>query len=100
MGAGLGAFNPKNLVIDVAAAVAISSAGLGTAKSVVAAAVFVVISSIGVVAPLVVTAVAGERARPVLTSWREWLEQNNATVLAVIFLVFGVVLIGRGIAGT
>ena len=28
-----------------------------------------------------------------------WLRQNNATVMSVLFLVFGVVLIGQGIGG-
>ena len=35
----------------------------------------------------------------VLQSWNVWLRQNNATVMSVLFLVFGVVLIGQGIGG-
>jgi hypothetical protein len=28
-----------------------------------------------------------------------WLRQNNPTVMSVLFVVFGMVLVGRGIAG-
>ena len=34
-----------------------------------------------------------------LTSLRAWLTQNKAAVMAVLFLVIGVVLLGRGIGG-
>jgi hypothetical protein len=34
-----------------------------------------------------------------LTSLRAWLTHNNAAVMAVLFLVIGVVLLGRGIGG-
>jgi maltodextrin utilization protein YvdJ len=30
---------------------------------------------------------------------KAWLQQNNATVMAVLVLVIGVVLIGKGISG-
>ena len=65
----------------------------------VAGAVYVVIAALGVAAPLVVTVALGDRSKGILESWRAWLEQNNATVMAVLFLVFAVVLIGKGVAG-
>lgn len=34
-----------------------------------------------------------------LDSLRGWLTQNNATVMAVLLLVIGVVLLGKGIGG-
>jgi hypothetical protein len=34
-----------------------------------------------------------------LDSWKAWLGQNNAVVMSVLFLIFAVVLIGKGIAG-
>jgi hypothetical protein len=59
----------------------------------------VVIAVLGVAAPLVVVVALGDRATPILQTWRAWLEQNNATVMAILFLVFAVVLIGKGIGG-
>jgi Sap, sulfolipid-1-addressing protein len=52
-----------------------------------------------VAAPFVVTLAMGEKARTILDSWKAWLSQNNAVVMAVLFLIFAVVLIGKGIAG-
>ena len=61
--------------------------------------IYVVIAALGVAAPLVVMLSLGDKAQPILDSWKAWLGQNNATVMAVLFLVFAVVLIGKGIAG-
>jgi len=41
----------------------------------------------------------GDKAAPVLDGWKTWLAANNATVMIVLFVVFGVVLIGKGIGG-
>jgi len=99
VGAGLGAFNPKNVVVGVAAAVAIASASLSTGQDIVAVVVYVVVAALGVAAPLVVMLALGSRATGILDSWKAWLAQNNSAVMAVLFLVFAVVLIGKGIAG-
>ena len=92
--------NPKNIAVGLAAAVAISSAGLSFGQAAVSIAVYVVIGAVGVAAPFVVTLAMGRRANGILEGWKSWLSQNNDTVLAVLFLVFAVVLIGRGVAGT
>ncbi len=99
IGMAIGAANPKNIAVGVAAAVTISAAGLSTSQSIVAIVVYVVIAALGVAAPLAVVVALGDRAAPILQAWRAWLEQNNATVMAVLFLVFAVVLIGKGIGG-
>ncbi len=100
IGAAIGAANPKNIAVAVAGAAAISSAGLSGGQSIVSIAVYVVIAAAGVAAPLVVMVSLGDRAQGVLESWKAWLGANNATVMAVLLLVFGVVLVGKGIAGT
>jgi Sap, sulfolipid-1-addressing protein len=98
-GATLGALNPKNLVVGLASAAAIADGGLSTAQEVAAGAVYVVIAVLGVLAPIVVMLSLGDRAHEVLEGWNGWLRQNNATVMSVLFVVFGVVLLGQGIAG-
>jgi hypothetical protein len=100
IGAAIGAANPKNIAVAVAGAAAISSAGLSTGQSIVSIVAYVVIAAAGVAAPLVVMVSLGDRAQGVLESWRAWLALNNATVMAVLLLVFGVVLVGKGVAGT
>ncbi len=99
LGAVIGAANPKNIAVGVAGAVVISSAGLTAGQAVVAIVVYVVIAALGVATPLVVMVALHDRSRAILDGWKDWLGQNNAVVLAVLFLVFGVILIGKGVAG-
>jgi maltodextrin utilization protein YvdJ len=47
----------------------------------------------------VVTVIYREKSHDILDGWKTWLSQNNAAVMTVLFLVFSVVLIGRGVAG-
>lgn len=98
-GVALGALNPKNLVVALASATAISEGALSTTQQLVAGAVYLVVAVLGVVAPIVVMLCLGDRSQEVLESWNAWLRQNNATVMSVLFVVFGVVLVGQGIAG-
>jgi hypothetical protein len=97
-GLGIGAFNPKNLVMAVAASLVIGAAELPAGQAVVVTLVYVVLASVGVATPLIVALVLGERSTDVLTGWRAWLGRNNDAVMAVLYLVFGVVLIGNGIS--
>jgi hypothetical protein len=98
LGALLSAANPKNGGLTIAAAASIAGAGLAGGAQAVALAVFVLVGSAGVLAPLVLYLVAGEGAARTLESWRTWAGVHNAAIMAVLFLVFGLKLIGDGIA--
>jgi len=98
LGALLSAVNPKNGGLTIAAAASIAGAGLTGGEQAVALAVFVLVGSAGVLAPLVLYLVAGEGAARTLESWRAWAGAHNAAIMAVLFLVFGLKLIGDGIA--
>jgi threonine/homoserine/homoserine lactone efflux protein len=95
----LSALNPKNLLLIVGASVAIAQAGLSAGETTVAFAVFTLIASATVIIPVVAYLTLEERAERVLDSLKTWLSQNNATVMAVLLLVFGFVLLGKGIGG-
>ena len=97
LGLLLSAANPKNLLLVIAAAVTIGQAGLGTGQQVVALVVFVLIGSVTVALPVVYSRLGGEGAAAHLEEAKGWLAANNATVMFILFLVFGVVLIGKGI---
>jgi hypothetical protein len=99
VGAGIGAGNPKNIAVGLAAAVTVSSAGLAVGDQVLTAAIYVVLASLGVAAPIVAMLVLGDRAPTVLEDWKAWLTRNNAAMMAVIFLFFGVFLIGKNLGG-
>ena len=93
----LSGVNPKNLLLAIGAAVTIGQAGLGTGQQIGALVVFVALGSVTVVLPVVYSLLGGEGAVARLETAKGWLAANNATVMFVLLLVFGVVLIGKGI---
>lgn len=99
LGGLLSAVNPKNLTLCLAGGVAIGGGGLSTGHSVIAVVVFVVIGSCTVAVPVLGYLVARERMAGPLDELRGWLAANNATVMAVLLLVIGVAILGKGIGG-
>lgn len=95
----LSAVNPKNLVLTVGAAAAIAQTGIDAADQAIAFAVFVLIGTLGVLAPLGLSIVLGERSKPLLDRLRSWMATNNTTIMAVLLLVIGAKLVGDGISG-
>jgi Sap-like sulfolipid-1-addressing protein len=65
---------------------------------VVALAVFVLLGSVTIAGPVVYHRVGGEGAARHLDELKAWLGANNSAVMAVLLLVFGVVLISKGLA--
>lgn len=94
----LAAVNPKNLLLAAGAGVAIGSTGLSAGSAAVVILVFVLVACCSVAIPVIGYLVAADAMRGPLDRLRGWLVQNNATVMAVLLLVIGVVLIGKGIA--
>jgi hypothetical protein len=94
----LAAVNPKNLLLGAGAGVTIGSAGLSAGSIAVVIGVFTVIAAASVAIPVIAYLVAAKRMAGPLESLRGWLVHNNATVMAVLLLVIGFVLIGKGIA--
>jgi threonine/homoserine/homoserine lactone efflux protein len=93
----LSGLNPKNLLMGVAAGVAVGSGSLAVGEIVVSVVVFTVIAASTVAVPVIAYLAATSRMTGPLESLRKWLVDNNATVMAVLLLVIGVVLIGKGI---
>jgi threonine/homoserine/homoserine lactone efflux protein len=99
LGIALSAVNPKNLLMNVAAGVTIADGALDIGQQVVAIAVFTTLAASTVWLPVVTYLVAKDRMREPLQELRAWLQANNATVMAVLILVVGVTLIGKGLGG-
>ena len=89
--------NPKNLVLAVGAAAGLGQLGLDTGDAVVALAVFVAVASLSILFAVVYEFAGGERARKTLDEMKAWLTEHNAAVMAVLYLVFGTVLIAKGL---
>ncbi len=97
LGALLAGVNPKNLALIVAAGVVIAAAGLTTSQTITALIIFILLACVSVAAPVIVYLVMGEKAQPMLNSWKAWLTHNNATVMMILLLVFGVVTLSKGL---
>jgi len=99
MGVVLSAVNPKNLILAVGATATIGATNLSGVDQAIAYAVFAVIATIGVAAPVVIFFTMGDRAAALLDELKQWLAHHNAAIMAVILLVIGGKLLGQGIAG-
>ncbi|HEY5788693.1 MAG TPA: GAP family protein, partial [Microlunatus sp.] len=93
----LSAVNPKNLLMAAGAGVVVGSAQLAVGEVVVAVIVFTLIAAASVAVPVIGHLLASEALSRPLESLRGWLVHNNATVMAVLLLVIGVTLVGKGI---
>ena len=98
LAAVLSGVNPKNLALTVSAAATIAASGLDTGEQIGALAVFIAIASVTVAAPVLTYLVVGKKADNALDSAKVWLITHNNAIMAVLFLVFGVKLLGDGIA--
>jgi hypothetical protein len=97
LGVVLSAVNPKNLTLAIGAALIIGSAGLDAVQAFVTVLVFVAVASLSIAVPVIYYLVGGESAKRTLDGWKSWLTAHNATVMAVLLLVMGVALAGKGI---
>ncbi len=98
IGAALAAVNPKNTLLTIGAAAAIAATGASTGAQAVALAVFILVATLGVGAPVALYFALGERSRAVLDDLKVWMARNNTAIMAVLCLVIGAKLLGDGIA--
>jgi len=80
-----------------AAGVTIGGSQLSGGLDAAAIVIYVVIAASTVAIPVIAFLIAATTLRPRLDALRVWLVANNATVMAVLLLVIGVVTIGKGI---
>ena len=94
----LSAVNPKNLLLAIAAGVIVGGAGLTVSQMTVVIIIFVLLAASTVLVPVVGYLIASARLAGPLDKLREWLVDNNAVIMAVLLLVIGVSMIGKGLA--
>jgi hypothetical protein len=58
---------------------------------------FILLASLTVAAPVVLYLIVGHKADDALNAMKTWLIAHNDAVMTVLFLVFGVKLLGDGI---
>ena len=93
----LAGVNPKNLLLSVGAGTAVAALGISTGNAVVSLIVFVLLGSSTIGVPVVLYLTGGDKAKAQLDSMKGWLTVHNAAVMTVLFLVFGIDLIAKGL---
>jgi hypothetical protein len=97
LGVVLAGANPKNLLLTIGAATGLAQLGLSGTDVFVSVCVFVIVGSLTIAGPVIYRLVGGDGAEAALESMKGWLALHNAAVMAVVFLVFGVDLIAKGL---
>jgi threonine/homoserine/homoserine lactone efflux protein len=95
----LAAVNPKNLLMAASAGLIVGGAGLGFGRGLaLVIIIFVLLAACTVVIPVIGYLMASAQLAGPLDRLRGWLVENNSTIMAVLLLVIGVAVIGKGIA--
>lgn len=85
------------LIMCALAGLAIGSAGLGIAEALVSGAIYLAVAASTVAIPVLAYAVAGHRLDDPMTRLKEWMEKNNAAMLAAILLLIGAMVLHNGL---
>jgi hypothetical protein len=88
---------PDVLLICVPAGLAIGGGGLGVTGDWVAAAIFVAIAASSVAIPILAYAAAGHRLDDTLARVKDWMDKNNAALMAAILVAVGALVLYHGI---
>jgi len=92
------AVKPKNLLLTIAAGTAIAQTGTGAGQQAVALAIFVLLATAGLLAPVAIQLLAGESAGQILARLRDWMVRENSTIVAIICVLVALKLLGDGIS--
>ncbi|WP_280425054.1 GAP family protein [Nocardia carnea] len=95
----LSAVNPKNLLLCVSAGIVIGTGGLDLGGDIAALFVFTVLAAASVLIPVCGYLVAADRISGALAITKNWLQANNHMVMAIVLLIMGAVVLGKGIGG-
>lgn len=94
LGAILGGLNPKFLAVIGSFAAELTLTTASGAEQALAMALFIILASAGVLAPLVATRLLGSRADASLSAVGDFMGQYTWLVMVIILAYFGVKLIG------
>jgi hypothetical protein len=98
-GAVLAGANPMNLLLAVGGAATIAQTGISGGRQAIAYAVFAIVGSLGVGAPVGLYFAMGKRSVELLGGLRDWMGHHSAVLVSGLCLVIGVKLLGDGLSG-
>ena len=85
------------LTMCALAGLAIGGGGLGMAANWIIGTVFVAVAASTVAIPVLAYAGAGDRLSEPMARLKDWMERNNAALLAAILLVIGLMVLHNGV---
>ena len=91
------AIYPKNLVLVIAGAVIIDRIVPLFTMQLLALLIFTALASLSIASPIIAYFIEKQKVKMMLVRWKSWLVNNNATILIILLLIFGMLLLGRGI---
>jgi hypothetical protein len=89
--------NPKNLALTVAGCMAITAGHLSAFGNAIVLTLFTGMASLGVALPVLLFLSGGDAAKLTVEQWRQWLMKHKKGVMALLFFVFGIALLVRGV---
>jgi hypothetical protein len=92
----LSALNPKNLILVAGGANVIDTSELAPSGQTAALVAFTLVASSTIAIPVALHLFFRRQSEQLFARWKTWLVRNNATVMAVLLLVFGAILIVSG----
>ena len=98
LGALLVTLNLKNFPISISAAAVLTHHHSVPNGFLCGLLLFTMVSSIGIIAPVIVAGLGGEKADQVLQNWKRWLGTNNSIILCGLFLIIGITSLTKGAA--
>jgi len=85
------------LIMCALAGLAIGSSKLGIAADWILAGIFVAVAASTVAIPVLAYAAAGDRLDDSMTRLKDWMERNNAALLAAILVLIGLMVVYHGV---
>jgi hypothetical protein len=85
------------LIMCALAGLAIGGSGLGMAANWITAMVFVAVAASTVAIPVLAYAGAGDRLDDPMARLKDWMERNNAALLAAILVLIGLIVLYHGV---
>ncbi|MFJ9774682.1 GAP family protein [Kitasatospora sp. NPDC101157] len=90
---------PRTLLPAIGGAASITAVRPGAGETAVAAAVLVLIGSLGTLLPLAVQLGGAERAAHAMGEWRAWTAAHSAAIMTAVPLVLGADYLGSALSG-
>jgi len=92
LGVALAALNPKNAVLAASGALAIAAATPAPGAQAMAYAGFVLVASLGLITPFVLTLALGARASRPLTALKDRMTRHGDAIIAAVLLILGAIV--------